>query len=98
MGFVQVRPDLLAYNKRVVFRGENESSNPVTVFEFKKPKRNEFANPSSKDDPVNQIIRYVRKIRNGEFEIPEGLEINIASNTLSYAYVICDFDKKYENG
>ena len=88
------RPDLLAYDKRVVFRGENEASNPVMVFEFKKPKRNDFANPSSKDDPVKQVIRYVRKIRNGDFETPEGREINIEDNTPFYGYVVCDFDKK----
>lgn len=28
------RPDLIAYNKRVAFRGDNVSSNPVTIFEF----------------------------------------------------------------
>jgi len=91
------RPDLLAYDKRVVFRGENEPSNPVMVFEFKKPKRNDFANPSSKDDPVKQVIRYVRKIRNGEFETPEGREINIEDNTPFYGYIVCDFDKKVRN-
>ena len=30
------RPDLLVYNRRVMFRGDNEQSNPITVFEFKK--------------------------------------------------------------
>jgi hypothetical protein len=93
-GHLSDRPDLLAYDKRVVFRGENEASNPVMVFEFKKPKRNDFANPSSKDDPVKQIIRYVRKIREGYFETPEGREINIESNTPFYGYVVCDFDAK----
>lgn len=93
-GHLSDRPDLLAYDKRVVFRGENEASNPVIVFEFKKPKRNDFANPSSKDDPVEQIVRYVRKIKNGEFETPEGREINIETNTPFYGYVVCDFDKK----
>jgi hypothetical protein len=93
-GFHSDRPDLLAYDKRVVFRGENEPSNPVMVFEFKKPKRNDFANPSSKDDPVKQVIRYVRKIRNGDFETPEGREINIEDNTPFYGYIVCDFDNK----
>ncbi|MBU2894946.1 ATP-binding protein [Colwellia sp. D2M02] len=93
-GHLSDRPDLLAYDKRVVFRGENEPSNPVMVFEFKKPKRNDFANASTKDDPVKQIIRYIRKIKNGDFETPEGREINIENNTPFYGYVVCDFDKK----
>lgn len=46
------RPDLIVYNKRVVFRGDNDASNPITIFEFKKPQRDDFVNPSSKEDPV----------------------------------------------
>ncbi|MCK4235933.1 MAG: sensor histidine kinase, partial [Candidatus Krumholzibacteria bacterium] len=53
------RPDLLVYNKRILFRGDNEASNPVTIFEFKKPQRDDFVNPSSSEDPVQQIVRYV---------------------------------------
>lgn len=88
------RPDLLIYDNRVAFRGENEATNPVTIFEFKKPGRDDFANPSSKDDPVAQIVRYVRKIRQGEFETPNGREILISGNTPFYGYVVCDLGKK----
>ena len=43
------RSDLIVYDKRVLFRGDNEASNPVTIFEFKKPNRDDFVNPSSKE-------------------------------------------------
>lgn len=88
------RPDLIAYDKRVLFRGENIESNPVTIFEFKKPQRDDFTNPSSSEDPVTQIIRYVRKIRNGEFKTPTGREILIGDNTPFYGYVICELTQK----
>ena len=88
------RPDLLAYDKRVVFRGENEASNPVTIFEFKKPQRDDFVNPSSDEDPVQQIIRYVRRLRSGDFKTPHGREILISENTPFYGYVVCDLAKK----
>ena len=55
------RPDLLVYDRRVLFRGDNQPSNPITVFEFKKPRRDDFVNPSSSEDPVQQIVRYVPK-------------------------------------
>jgi hypothetical protein len=70
------RPDLIAYDRRVAFRGDNESSNPVTVFEFKKPDRDDFVNPSSKEDPIKQIVRYVNNIRDGKFKTPKGQKIN----------------------
>lgn len=90
------RPDLLAYDQRVMFRGDNEASNPVTIFEFKKPQRDDFVNPSSKEDPVQQIIRYVNHVREGKFKTPEGRKILIADNTPFYGYVVCDLSSKVE--
>jgi hypothetical protein len=95
-GGITERPDLIAYNRRVAFRGDNESSNPVTIFEFKKPDRDDFVNPSSKEDPVEQIIRYVNHIREGKFKTPEGRKISIADNTPFYGYVICSLTPKVE--
>jgi hypothetical protein len=91
------RPDILIYNRRIAFRAENESSNPVTIFEFKKPHRDDFANPSSKDDPIQQIVRYVNSIREGKFQTPQKRKINIAENTPFYGYIICDLLPKVEN-
>ncbi len=96
-GGLTERPDLLAYDNRVAFRGDNESSNPVTIFEFKKPNRDDFVNPSSKEDPVQQIVRYVNSIKEGKFKTPEGRKMNIAENTPFFGYVICDLNPKVEN-
>jgi len=88
------RPDLLVYNNRVVFRGDNEPSNPVIIFEFKKPQRDDFVNLSSKEDPIQQIVRYVNSIRRGDFKTPKGREILIAQNTPFFGYVVCELTKK----
>jgi histidine kinase/DNA gyrase B/HSP90-like ATPase len=88
------RPDLLVYNKRVSFRGDNEPSNPIIIFEFKKPERGDFANPSSDDDPVAQIVRYVNAIQDGKYKTPTGREIRVTSNTPFYGYVVCDLPSK----
>jgi len=90
------RPDLLAYDRRVLFRGDNEASNPVTIFEFKKPQRDDFVNPSSCEDPVQQIVRYVNQVREGKFKTPEGRKILVSDNTPFYGYVVCDLTPKVE--
>ena len=90
------RPDLLVYDKRVLFRGDNEASNPVTIFEFKKPQRDDFVNPSSKEDPVQQIVRYANDIRDGKYKTPEGRKMLVAQNTPFYGYVVCDLTSKVE--
>lgn len=90
------RPDLLVYNKRVLFRGDNEASNPITIFEFKKPQRDDFVNQSSREDPIQQIVRYVNDIRDGKYKTPEGRKILVAENTPFYGYVVCDLTAKVE--
>ncbi|WYD81639.1 MAG: ATP-binding protein [Candidatus Electrothrix gigas] len=91
------RPDLIVYNKRVVFRGDNDAGNPITIFEFKKPQRDDFVNPSSTEDPVQQIIRYVNSIRDGKYKTPEGRKILVSDNTPFYGYVVCDLTAKVES-
>lgn len=91
------RPDLIVYNRRVLFRGDNEASNPITIFEFKRPQREDFANSSSGEDPVQQIVRYVIGIREGKYKTPEGRGILVGSNTPFYGYVVCDLTSKVES-
>lgn len=88
------RPDIIVYDRRIGFRGDNEPTNPVVIFEFKKPQRDDFVNPSSKEDPVQQIVRYVRQIRNGEVRTRVGREIQVAANTPFFGYVVCDLTPK----
>jgi hypothetical protein len=91
------RTDITVFNRRVAYRGENESSNPITIFEFKKPQRDDFADPSSKEDPIQQIIRYVNQIREGRFKTPTGRDILVNETTPFYGYVVCDLTKKVKD-
>lgn len=91
------RTDVTVYNRRVAYRGDNETSNPITIFEFKKPQRDDFANPSSREDPIQQIIRYVNQIRKGEFKTPAGRDILVNDTTPFYGYVVCDLTQKVKD-
>lgn len=91
------RSDILIYNKKIAFRADNTSSNPITIFEFKKPQRDDFANKGSKEDPVLQIQRYVDEIMNGKHLTPSGRNIEVNTNTPFYGYVICDLTQKVKN-
>ena len=88
------RTDITIYNNRVAFRGKNDASNPITIFEFKKPQRTDFANASSDDDPVAQIVRYVNQIRSGQFKTPGHRDIRVSANTPFYGYIVCDTPPK----
>ena len=91
------RPDLLIYDNRVLFRGDNVEANPITVFEFKRPMRDDFIRRGSSDNPVDQIIEYVNDIRRGRFSTPKGRPMEITENTPAYGYIICDLTPKVAN-
>lgn len=86
-------PDLLVFDQKQSFRnGDNNFSNPLTIFEFKRPKRENY---KEEDDPILQIGKYLEKIRKGKYEMPEGLEkIKVNENTPVYGYVVCDITSK----
>jgi len=90
------RSDITIFNRRIAFRGDNEATNPIIIFEFKRPQRHDFANPSSKEDPIEQIKRYVNEIRDGKHKTPKGRDIAVSPNTHFYGYVICDLGTKVE--
>lgn len=93
-------PDLVVFHnnikmfeERQSFRmGDNEFSNPLTIFEFKRPKRTTY---QADEDPVLQIGRYLDKIRQGKYEMPKGTEtIKVNDSTPVFAYVVCDLVDK----
>lgn len=86
-------PDLIIFNKRNTFRvGSNQASNPLTIFEFKKPKRTGY---SEKENPIDQIYKYAELIRKGKYETPDGLEeLKVEDNTPIYGIIICDIVDK----
>lgn len=80
------RPDLLIFDKPIAVRDGDDLSNPITIFEFKRPQRENYAN----EDPINQICEYVDKIRKGDYKNIEGRPINATENTPAYGFLICD--------
>ncbi len=85
------RPDLLSFDRPVAIREGNELSNPITIFEFKRPGRKDYADD---DNPLTQVTRYIEKIRSGNYTNPKGRPINADDNTPAYCFVVCDLAPK----
>ena len=82
------------YNEKMFFRnGENVITSPITIVEFKRPKRTNYPD---NENPIQQALRYSRRILAGKCEMPDGIE-NVKVNkekTPVYIYIVCDiFDK-----
>ncbi len=87
------RSDIVVYNRKIAFRTDNEASNPITIFEFKRPQRDDFVDDPN-EDPVLQVLKYVKQIRSGSLKTPVGRDIYVDQNTPFYSYIVCDLTKK----
>jgi len=90
------RPDIVAFDQKVAFRGGDEPSNPITIFEFKRPGRDDFSDKASKEDPYEQVVDYVESIIDGKLKTPENRPIQIGQNTPFFGYIIADKTQKVE--
>ena len=85
------RPDLVIFNNPLaVVEGEAPYSS-IVIVEFKRPMRNKY---SDDENPISQVIGYVKKIREGKMLDKSGRVILGVSSIPFYAYIVCDITSK----
>lgn len=80
-------PDIVVFNVPKVFAETKRAFSSAVIVEFKRPERNEY--PDDEENPVEQVIRYVQKLREGKAKSDEGATLNVPDSTPFYAYVVC---------
>jgi hypothetical protein len=88
-----MRPDVIVYNQPIAFRDGEEASNPITVFEFKRPQRDEY---DDNENPIKQVGEYIKKVRSGILRGPKGRPIAVGKDTPAYGFVVCDLTPKIQ--
>lgn len=84
-------PDLVVFNTPRAFTETKSPYQSVVVVEFKRPERNEY--PKNEEDPVEQVLRYVRKIKEGQAKDKDLRTINVGPVPF-YAYILCSLTPK----
>ena len=84
-------PDLVVFNTPRAFAETKSPYQSVVVVEFKRPERNEY--PTSEENPVEQVLRYVRKIKDGQAKDKDLRTINVGQIPF-YAYILCSLTPK----
>lgn len=79
-------PDLVVFNTPRAFTETSSPYQSVVIVEFKRPERNEY--PKSDEDPVDQVLRYVDKIKEGTAKDKYGKTISVGPVPF-YAYILC---------
>jgi hypothetical protein len=87
------RPDLLIFNRPLAFADNEEPLQSIVVIEFKKPDRTNYRD----EDPITQVYRMVREIRESKMKSKDGRYIRPANNDIpAYCYIICDLTPPVE--
>lgn len=87
----QARPDILIFDRTFTFSEGDVPLTSVVVIEFKKPDRDNYRD----EDPVEQVIRQIREIKEGSFKDKNGRPVKLLNSQVpAYAYVVCDIGQK----
>ena len=90
-------PDICALNVYdnpiLVSEGTKLPLASIAVVEIKRPMRND-ASPGEEDDPVEQAIGYLNRIRNGKVQTPQGRPIPESKNIPGFCYILADITPK----
>lgn len=90
----QDRMDLILFQRGFITASTNQPMKleSITIIEFKRPGRDDYVKGDVKKDPVEQVIKYIRKIRSDGFKTSSGKQV--ASNKIKeipiFVYIIAD--------
>ena len=87
----QQRPDIIVCNGGFGFAEEQAPFGSIVIVEFKRPARDDY---TDEENPVTQVLGYIRKVREGLAKDRAGRPLNIAEHVPFYCYIVCDITPK----
>lgn len=86
----QDRPDIQLvnfYDQAYVVRDKNNAVAEITIVEFKRPMRDDY---TEDNNPIIQVINYIKAIRAGLRKDFKGRPVVNSENTPAFCYIVCD--------
>ena len=81
------RTDITIFDAAHSYAADSDQLNSITIVEFKRPMRNDM---SDNNDPVGQVLKYVKLIKEGKVKKANGRDFGDMSNVSFYCYIIGD--------
>lgn len=85
------RPDIIVFNGAFAFAEETAPFNSIVIVEFKRPARDDYTDD---ENPVSQVLGYIRRVRDGLAKDRAGRPLNLAAHVPFYCYIVCDITPK----
>jgi hypothetical protein len=81
-------PDIVVFDKACAFAPATDPPFPaIVIVEFKRPMRDDY---TEDNNPVTQVLDYVRDIREGRAKTQNGLDIPIGKDIPFFCYVVAN--------
>lgn len=98
------RPDIVSFHEQLdgsIYDNpsafvveENPPFNSISIVEFKRPMRNQY---NDEENPIRQVLNYVKKIKNSQAFTKNGRPVDISPSTGFYCYIVCDITNNVKN-
>lgn len=89
---VDKRMDLAVFDAALSYTADPDNINSITIVELKRPQRDD-----SDNDPVGQVLKYVKDIKDGKIKKANGRDFGDLSRVSFYCYVIADLTKSIKD-
>lgn len=88
----KLRPDLLIFDRSLVFSDSDQPLTAAVIVEFKRPDRTDF-----RDDPIEQVFDVVRELRASKLKDSRGRLLRPANDKIpAYCYIVADLTESLE--
>lgn len=84
------RIDIAIFDQALSYSSEKDHFNSISIIELKRPGRDNYSSNGKDNDPVEQVLRYVKQIREGKAKLANGRSFGDVKNTPFYCYIIAD--------
>lgn len=84
------RVDIAIFDQAISYSSEKDHFNSISIIELKRPGRNDYSANGKDRDPIEQVLRYVKQIREGKVTLANGRDFGNVDNTPFYCYIIAD--------
>ena len=84
------RVDVAIFDQAISYSSEKDHFNSISIIELKRPGRNDYSAGGKDRDPIEQVLRYVKQIREGKATLANGRDFGNVENTPFYCYIVAD--------
>lgn len=84
------RIDIAVFDQAISYSSEKDHFDSISIIELKRPGRNDYSASGKDKDPIEQVLRYVKEIREGKAKLANGRDFGNVEHTPFYCYIIAD--------